>query len=129
MANNIRVSVRMNSSALNALTRAQARALEMTSDALKTDVMTAGIVPKQSGELERSAFVDNSKVNKGLVKLVYDTPYARRLYWHPEYDFRTDKNRSAQGKWLERWITGDKKNFAKATYRRIYRSLTRGVVR
>ena len=129
MANNIRVSVRMNSSALHALTRAQTQAIEMTAEALKTDVMTSNVVPKQSGELERSGFVDNSKVNKGLVKLVYDTPYARRLYWHPEYDFRSDKNRNAQGKWLERWITGDKKNFAKATYRRIYRSLTRGVVR
>ncbi|WHH58483.1 minor capsid protein [Petroclostridium sp. X23] len=124
----IRVKVKMNRAKMKELSAAQRQALEMTADAVKTDVMTSAVVPKQTGELERSAFVDDTKLKRGRVKLVYDTPYARRLYWHPEYNFRTDKNRKAGGKWLEPWISGDKKNFAKNSFKRLYRRLTRGVV-
>lgn len=41
-----------------------------------------------------------SEFGKG--KLVWDTPYARKLYWNPEYNFSTDKNSKAGGKWFER---------------------------
>lgn len=124
--NNVRVT--MNRAVISQLTKAAIQALEMTAEALKTDVMTNAVTPKQTGELERSAFIDNSKSKQGKSKLVYDTPYARRVYFHPEQNFRTDKNANAQGKWLERWINGDKKNFAKNTYKKLYRQLTRGVV-
>ncbi|GAA1915298.1 hypothetical protein GCM10009775_04680 [Microbacterium aoyamense] len=33
--------------------------------------------------------------------LVVDTPYAARLHEHPEYNFSTDENPNAQGKWVE----------------------------
>lgn len=41
-----------------------------------------------------------SEIGKG--KLVWDTPYARRLYWNPDYNFSTDTNENAGGKWFER---------------------------
>jgi len=40
-----------------------------------------------------------SKIGEGV--LIWDTPYARRLYWNPEYNFSTDMNENAGGKWFE----------------------------
>ena len=125
----MRVRVTMNQPRLNRLSDAQIQALIMTADAVKTDVMTGAVVPKQTGELERSAHINDSKARTGRVKLIYDTPYARRLYWHPEFNFRSDKNPNARGKWLEPWIDGAKKEFARRTFRELYRRLTGGVLR
>ena len=33
--------------------------------------------------------------------IVVDTPYAAKLHEHPEYNFSTDANPNAQGKWVE----------------------------
>lgn len=40
--------------------------------------------------------------------IVVDTPYAARLHEHPEYNFSTDSNPNAQGKWLENAIVENK---------------------
>ena len=42
----------------------------------------------------------NTKIGSGEV--MWRTPYARRLYYHPEYDFSTEKNPQAGGYWFER---------------------------
>ncbi|WP_258875342.1 minor capsid protein [Paenibacillus sp. VMFN-D1] len=118
----------MNHRALRQLSNTQIRALVMTADAVKTEVMNAAVVPKQTGELERSGHIDDSLVQKGRVKLVYDTPYARRLYWHPEYSFRQDKNANARGRWLDDWITGSNSTFAKKAFQELYRRLNRGTI-
>ena len=124
----IKVNVKMNHTALGKLSDAQKQALEMTTEAIKSDVTLSATVPKETGELERSATVDTSELSKGKTRLSYDTPYARRLYWHPENNFRTDKNASAQGKWLQTYIDGPKSNFAKDAFKKIYKKLTGGVV-
>lgn len=41
-----------------------------------------------------------TQIGSGEVK--YRTPYARRLYYHPEYNFSTEKNPQAGGYWFER---------------------------
>lgn len=114
---------------IKALEQAQKRALAMTAEALKTDIVASQIVPKQTGELERSAFIDESQLEKLVISLIYDTPYARRLYWHPEYNFRTDKNPNAQGKWLEVYITGEKKDFVKNTYMKFFKQQAKGLIK
>lgn len=123
------IKVTMNHSALNQLIKAQIQALEMTTEALKTDVMTSAVTPKDTGELERSAFIDNSKLRQGKSKLAYSAIHASRLYFHPEYDFRTDKNRNAQGKWLNAYIDGSKSEFAQKAFRRFFKQLSGGVVK
>lgn len=124
----MRVRATMNHRVLRQLSDTQIKALVMTADAVKTEVMNATVVPKQTGELERSGHVDDSQARKGLVKLVYDTPYARRLYWHPEYSFRQDKNANARGRWLDDWITGNNRTFAKKTFQELFRRLNRGTI-
>lgn len=48
-------------------------------------------------------------------------PYARRLYYHPEYDFQTEANPNAKGKWFEDWVTGRKKDFAGKIFAKLYK--------
>lgn len=48
----------------------------------------------------------------GKVSIVSDTPYARRLYFHPEYNFNKVENPNAGAKWFEPYIDGNKKDFA-----------------
>jgi len=55
-------------------------------------------IPKHTGELEKSG-VRASQIGKG--KIVWDTPYARRLYYNPQYNFSKDANPNAQGLWFE----------------------------
>ena len=51
-----------------------------------------------------------------------DTPYARRLYFHPEYNFNQDKNAHAGGLWFQPYINGNKKKFAQNVFNRFMRS-------
>lgn len=125
----IRVNVKMNRAMLGRLSSAQLKALEQTTDAVKSDIVTSAVVPKQTGELERSAFVDTSQIKKGKTAIKYDAPHARRLYWHPEYNFRTDKNANARGKWMQTYIDGEKKNFAREAFKKLYRKLAGRVVK
>lgn len=55
-------------------------------------------IPKREGDLEDSSFV-HSNLENGHIE--WNTPYARRLYWNPQYNFRKDKNPNARGKWFE----------------------------
>lgn len=95
-------------------------ALVETADALKSDLEQSQTMPFDTGALQnRSTFVDDSKKNKGIVTIVSDGPYARRLYFHPEYNFQKTKNRNAGGIWFEPYISGNKKQWATKTFAKI----------
>ncbi len=88
-----------------------------TAEALKSDLQKSQTMPFDTGALQnRSTFVDASKKNNGIVKIVSDTPYARRLYFHPEYNFYKGHNKNAGGLWFEPYINGEKKDLASKTY-------------
>ena len=55
-------------------------------------------IPKDTGELEQSSLIHSDFENG---KLVWNTPYAARLYWNPQYNFSTDVNPHASGLWFE----------------------------
>ena len=95
-------------------------ALVETADALKSDLEQSQTMPFDTGTLQnRSTFVDDSKKNKGIVTIVSDGPYARKLYFHPEYNFQKTKNRNAGGIWFEPYISGNKKQWATKTFAKI----------
>lgn len=117
-------TVIINQQRIRQLTRAQIQALEMTAEALHTEVVQAQVLPFDKGTLQNeSTFVDYSNSSKGIVTLVSSTPYARRLYYHPEYDFKTHENENAKGKWYEDWIDGKEKDFCKKTFKKFYKRL------
>lgn len=95
-------------------------ALVETADALKSDLQKSQTMPFDTGELQnRKTFVDDSKKKAGKITIVSDGPYARRLYFHPEYKFQKTKNKNASGMWFEPYISGDKKNWVSKTFVKI----------
>lgn len=71
-----------------------------------------------------STYVDMSNSSNGTVTIVSSTPYARRLYFHPEYHFDKGENPNAGGMWYKDWLLGGKKqDFAPDTFKEIYRRL------
>lgn len=54
--------------------------------------------PMDTSELIRSS-LRMSMIGQGL--LMWDTPYARRLYYNPQYNFSHEKNPNAGGLWFE----------------------------
>jgi hypothetical protein len=129
----VKVKTTMNPRAMKNLKGAPSRALELTiqgaKDSILSDIMAAEVVPKQTGELERSAKIDTSKSKRGKVSISYDTPYARRLYWHPEYNFRKDKNRHAQGEWLRAWAEGKKDRSVTTAFKNLLKKLAGGFIK
>ena len=124
----VKVSIELSNTKINILIDAHKKALEMTTEAVLSDIKTSAVVPKDKGDLERSGFVDLSEINNMITRIVFDTPYARRLYWHPEYNFRKDKNANAQGKWMESYLTGEKQQFIKDTYSKFLKMLSKGLI-
>lgn len=121
----MKVKVKMNKTALRKLSLSQLTALEQTAEAVKTDVIAKNVMPFGEGDLQNeSTMIDTSKIRQGNATISSDTPYARRLYFHPEYNFKTDKNPNAQGRWYDDWIDGKYKNFPLKAYREIYKRLS-----
>ena len=108
MAGNVQVTsrVELNYSVLNMLDNAQFEALAQTADATLTELRDRQVMPFDTGNLQDdSTFVDDSQRDK--VSIVSSTPYARRLYFHPEYNYRRGNNASAGGKWFESFLNDD----------------------
>ena len=108
MAGNVQVTSRieLNMSVLNMLDNAQYEALAMTADATLTELRDRQVMPFDTGNLQNdSTFVDDSQRDK--VSIVSSTPYARRLYFHPEYNYRRGNNASAGGKWFDSFLNDD----------------------
>lgn len=96
--------------------------LEQTAETLKTEVISAGVIPFDQGTLQNdSTFIETKNSKNGKVSIVHSTPYARRLYFHPEYDFQTVNNPNAKGLWFEDWIDGKEKDFCKKTFKELYK--------
>ena len=108
------VEVELYQDKIRRLVNAVTLSAEQAAETVKSDIVASQTVPKNTGELERSGFMRGSK---SKYQIIYDTPYARRLYWHPEYKFRKDKNPNAGGLWMQPYIDGEKKDFFKKTFR------------
>lgn len=65
-------------------------------------------IPKDNGVLIQSGII-NTQIGSGKVQ--WKTPYARRLYYHPEYNFNQSPERGAY--WFDRMKTQYKKQILK----------------
>lgn len=118
------VVVRINQHRINELSETAVKALEMTVEAVHTDIGQAETVPMRTGALSgEQFFVDYEDSRTGRVSLVNSTPYARRLYYHPEYKFRKEFHTNAGALWFVPYLTGAKKSFARQVFARLYRAL------
>lgn len=94
----------INQMAINHIKKSACVALEQTGDYLLDEVVQAEVIPFDKGTLQNeSTYVNKDNSNSGLVRIISSRPYARRLYYHPEYNFKTDENANAKGKWFDDW--------------------------
>ena len=120
----VKSTVTINTKKIKQLTDAQIVALCQTAEHLLEDVRRSQVMPFDSSHLQNTAtVVDESQAESGTVSIVSQTPYARRLYFHPEYNFRKKDNPNAQGKWYEPWISGSKKNWCRDKYKELFKKL------
>lgn len=104
-----RAELKLNLSALDSLRREAVDAALETMTEVKGEVVTAHVVPRKVGTLEGSMGALDQKVDGDNIVTslcVGDTAYARRLYFHPEYNFNYTHNENAQGLWLSPWLPG-----------------------
>ena len=108
MAGNPQVTSRieLNMSILNMLDGAHFEALAQTADATLTELRDRQVMPFDTGNMQNdSTFVDKSQ--RTTVSVVTTAPQARRLYFHPEYNFKRNNNARAGGKWFESFLNDD----------------------
>ena len=119
----VKSTIKLNMPRINQMTQAAVVALEKTAEALHTEVVQAQIMPFDTGNLQNeSTFVDKSQSSGGKVSLVSSTPYARRLYYHPEYHFQKYENPFASGKWFDPWLPGGvSSDFCKEAFKKFYK--------
>lgn len=117
--------INLNLGTIKQLDRNAVKALEMTTDALLTEVKNAQVMPFDTGNLQNeNTFADYSNSDKGVTSIVSTTPYARRLYFHPEYNFSREENIAAGAEWYIPWEKGGtRENFCVETFAQIYRRL------
>ena len=124
MASNVRVSsrIKLNEARLKELTRQQYISLAQTADAILTDLRDSQTMPFDTGNLQNdSTHLDDSQKEQGRVSIISSTPYARRLYYHPEYNFQKTHNSNAKGKWFDDYVDGSKSDFARDTFCELFR--------
>lgn len=102
------IEVKLNQAAIEAIQRAMQDAALEAMGLLRTEVTTAQVMPFNTGTMQnpRTAVVQDVLPDTVHTALVTDTPYARRLYHHPEYNFQTANNANARGRWLRDWMPG-----------------------
>lgn len=118
-------TVKFNMGKIRQLSKASITALEQTAEALHTEVVQAQVIPRDTGLLQGEAtFVDTKDSHSGKVSIISSTPYARRLYFHPEYHFQKTENPNAKGEWWEDWIPGGaEEDFCQKTFAKLYKRL------
>ena len=100
--------MRLNLSALDGIRREAMDAALETVSALRGEVISAQVMPFDTGNMQNNQTSVQQTVEGDSVHtmLVTDTPYARKQYFHPEYNFQTVNNPNAQGLWLSSWLPG-----------------------
>ena len=134
MSFSVTSKIKLNLPVLKQLDTAQQTALRNTTDALLRQIKNSRVMPFDTGNLQNeSTFADYANLAEGETKIVSSTPYARRLYFHPEYKFHravwVDKdgkkhgaNKNAGGKWLAPWLKGGtRQNFCQKAFARFYK--------
>ncbi|MDY3862054.1 MAG: hypothetical protein SOZ45_05810, partial [Ruminococcus sp.] len=122
---NVSSKINLNFGKLRELDRNTQKALDMTTDALLTEIKNAEVMPFKTGNLQdNNTFADYSNSDKGVTSIVSTTPYSRRLYFHPEYNFSREENIAAGAEWFIPWQKGGtRENFCVDTFAKIYRGL------
>lgn len=89
------------------------KALNKTGIDTLTNINSLAVVPFDIGTLEKSGNVLEIKDIDKAVLIGWDTPYALRLYVHPEYNFQNGR----KGRWADDWIRGSRTIWVLKTFK------------
>lgn len=110
----MKIKIKLNQQKIHSIENALKEAAVETMEAVHTDLVTSQTMPFDTGDMQNNqTFVEPAE--NGAV-LITGSPQARRLYYHPEYNFQTGKNANAGAYWLETYLTGNKKDFVKVNF-------------
>lgn len=116
------VKITLDMQAIHMLEEEAKKSAELTMEQLRKDVKDEQTMPFDTGDMQNNqTFV---AAEDDCVRLVTGSPQARRLYYHPEYNFQQGKNANAGGEWLEPYISGDKKDFVRDTFAETFKKRT-----
>lgn len=99
------MSFKWNRAGLKNFRERYTKAIDKTAIDVLTDITSANVVPFDKGTLQKSTFTVDSKGYGKPSYIVWNTPYARRLYFNPEYNFRNGR----RGRWADDWLKGSKR--------------------
>lgn len=108
------IKITLDMQAIKKLENAACASSVVAMEQVASDLVSSQTMPFDTGDMQNNqTFID--KTDNGAT-LVTGSPQARRLYYHPEYNFQRGKNKNAGADWLEPYVTGDKKNLAKEAF-------------
>lgn len=117
------VKIEFDMRAIKGLEDAVKKSAEVAMEQVLRAVVNSGTMPFHIGDMQNNqtfVAVEGEDTINGedvfSVSLVTGSPQARRLYYHPEYNFYQGENDNAGAEWLEPYITGDKKDLAKEAF-------------
>ncbi|MBR5386450.1 MAG: hypothetical protein IK142_02600 [Clostridiales bacterium] len=97
--------IELNEAMIAKIEQAQKDALKQTGHTLLTDIVQKQVMPFESGEMQNNrTFVETPSEQEVVIRT--SAPQARRLYFHPEYNFQQGKNKNAGGRWFDRYLPG-----------------------
>lgn len=125
------VKVKINQEVVKKLNDAADRAMDLTAQAIITDIVTRGAVPKDIGTLERgsdeweSGYVE--KVNYMVYRIMYNTPYARR--WYFNLDGVKFKRPTSMDHWMDYYLDGEGKDWVIDTFIKFWKEQSGGLIK
>ena len=124
------VKVNINHRAIAQLNKAKERALELTAEAMRSDIVSRAVVPKETGQLEQgSEKYKSGYVEQVVYAIVYDTPYARRWYFNLDgATFQRTQNVNAQDHWMDYYLGGEGKQWVIDTYCKFLKQESGGLI-
>ncbi len=118
----MKVTIKLDYAKIRQIEQAALASAAETLEVLYTDMVSSQTMPFDTGDMQNNqTFVEST--DTGAV-LITGSPQARRLYYHPEYNFQRGKNTNAGAYWLEPYISGSKKEFVQAEFTEIFRRRT-----
>lgn len=127
----IDVNVKLNSNVTRMLVNACNEALERTTEAILDDIKARGVVPKDTGELERSGYDEayGMRAKNIVTRIIFSTPYARRWYFNVEdVTFQKTKNINAQDHWMDYYLDGEGMQWVIDTYSKFLKEESGGII-
>ena len=114
------IQIEYNQSMIEKLTQSVKNAAINTGNQLYENLVNnAKTMPFDTGDMQNNQTSVKTENNQDTfrVLLVTDSPQARRLYYHPEYNFQQGNNPNAGAYWLEPYLKGgSQENFILDTF-------------